>query len=296
VSARAGRWRLVAALAAAAAGNATAQPPPRTSLLPELPASVRVAGLAGAGVANIGYAGTVFENPSGLAPIRTLSIEAALYRRPDGSTYNMGAAAARVGAFNVGGGYQYLLYPSGGPVRDNVLSVGALTYRRGGLAVGGGLKYLSVEDAEGAIDRTVVKDLGVTLALFDIAALGLSWQNFGAQAVSGLPLPIPGSFHLGFSLNLIDTYTNGRLLALVESVWTEGRVQRTIWGLEGGAVIGGLGLIARVGHGRQPAGSGFSRTAFGGGILIGAARVDYAYRASAVGDPVTHLFGLRWTR
>lgn len=276
-------------------GTAAAQQP-RGSLLPELPASVRVAGLAGAGVANIGYAGTVFENPSGLAPIRTLSIEAALYRRPDGSTYNMGAAAVRVGRFNLGGGYQYLLYPRGAPIRDNVLSVGALTYRRGGLAAGAGLKYLSVEDAGGHIDRTIVKDVGVTLALFDIAALGLSWQNFGAQAVSGQELPIPGAFHLGFSLNLIDTYTNGRLLALVESVWTEGQPQRTLWGLEGGAVVGGLGLIARVGYGRQPAGSGLSRTALGGGILIGAARLDYAYRASAVGEPVTHLFGVRWTR
>ena len=47
-------------------------------IIHDLPASVRVAGLAGAGVANIGYAGTVFENPSGLAPIRTLSMEAAL--------------------------------------------------------------------------------------------------------------------------------------------------------------------------------------------------------------------------
>jgi len=269
---------------------------PQVSRLPALPASVRVAGLAGAGVANIGYAGTVFENPSGLAPIRTLSIEAALARRPDGSTYNMGAAAVRVGAFNIGGGYQYLLFPGGEPTRDNVLSVGALTWRRGGLAAGGGLKYLSVEDSAGTIDRTIVKDIGLTLALFDVAAVGLSWQNFGAQSVKGPTIPIPGAFHLGFSLNLIDTYTNGRLLALVETVWTEGQARRTILGLEGGAVVSGLGVIARVGHGAQPVGSGLSKTAFGGGVLLGAARVDYAYRASSHGEPVTHLFGLRWTR
>lgn len=268
---------------------------PQSSLLPDLPASVRVAGLAGAGVANIGYAGTVFENPSGLAPIRTLSIEAALWRRPDGSTFNMGAAAARLGAFNIGGGYQYLLYPEGEATRDNVLSVGALTWRRGGLAVGGGAKYLSVEDSSGRIDRTVAGDLGVTLALWDITALALSWQNLGARAVDGPEIPVPSSFHLGFSLNLIDTYSHGRLLFLLETAWTEGEARRTMVGLEGGAVVSGLGLIVRVGHGGQPAGSGLSKTAFGGGILPGNARIDYAYRASSAGDPVTHLFGVRWT-
>lgn len=289
------RAPLVAAAALVVAGAAGAQRP-QASLLPDLPASVRVAGLAGAGVANIGYAGTVFENPSGLAPIRTLSVEAALARRPDGSTYNMGAVAARLGAFNLGGGYQYLLYPAGEATRDNVLSVGAVTYRRGGLAVGGGAKYLSVEDSAGTIDRTVVRDVGLTLALWDITALAISWQNYGARSVKGPVIPVPGSFHIGFSLNLIDTYSNGRLLFLLETVWTQGEARRTIVGLEGGAVIRGLGVIARVGHGGQPAGSGLTKTAFGGGVLLGDIRLDYAYRASAVGDPVTHLFGLRWTR
>jgi hypothetical protein len=284
---------LAALLAVPVAGGAQRV---QTSLLPELPASTRVAGLAGAGVANIGYAGTVFENPSGLAPIRTLSIEAALYRRPDGATYNMGAAAVRIGAFNLGGGYQYLLYPRDSETRDNVLSVGALTWRRGGLALGGGLKYLSVEDSSGVIDRTIVKDLGLTLALFDVAAVGLSWQNFGADALKGPEIPVPASVHLGFAFNLIDTYTSGRLLALVETTWTEDQSRRTLLGLEGGAVISGLGLIVRVGHGAQPPGSGYAKTAFGGGVLLGAARLDYAYRGSAHGGRPTHLFGLRWTR
>jgi hypothetical protein len=269
---------------------------PQVSELPGLPASVRVAGLAGAGVANIGHAGIVFDNPSGLAPIRTLSVEAALARRPDGSTYTMGAAAARLGAFNLGGGYRYLRSPAGEATRDNVMSVGALTWRRGGLAVGGGLKYLSVEDSAGAIDRTIARDFGVTMALWDITALAISWQNYGARAIQGPEIPVPGSFHLGFSLNLIDTYSHGRLLLLLETVWTRGEERRTIVGLEGGAVVKGLGLIARVGHGAQPAGSGFSRTAFGGGVLLGNARFDYAYRAGRAGDPVTHLFGVRWTR
>lgn len=282
-------------LVAGGAPGAAGQSRPVT-VVHELPASVRVAGLAGAGVANIGYAGTVFENPSGLAPIRTLSFEAALARPPAGATYGMAAVAARVGTFNLGGGAQYYRYRGGGPVRDNVLSVGAVTWRRGGLALGGGLKYLSVEDSSGTIDRTVVRDLGVTVALFDVAAMGLSWQNYGATALQGQPIAIPGSFHLGFAVNLIDTYDSGRLLALVETTWTSGEPRRTILGLEGGAVISGLGLIARVGHGAQASSTGYSRTAFGGGLVLGAARIDYAYRGSATGGRPTHLFGVRWTR
>jgi len=230
-------------------------------------------------------------NPRSCKPV-----EAALSRPPGGSTYGMFAAAARVGAFNLGGGTQYLRFAAGTPTRDNTLSVGAVTWRRGGLAVGGGLKYLSVEDSAGTIARTLVRDLGVTLALFDVAALGLSWQNRGASALSGPTIPIPGSFHLGVALNLIDTYTSGRLLALVETAWTSGEPRRTVIGLEGGAVISGVGLIARIGHGAQSPATEYGKTAWGGGILLGAARIDYAYRRSASGGTPTHLFGVRWTR
>ena len=55
-----------------------------------------------------------------------------------------------------------------------------------------------------------------------------------------------------------------------ETAWTHGEPRRTVLGLEGGAVIRGLGLIARVGHGAQAPSTGYSKTAVGGGILIGA--------------------------
>jgi hypothetical protein len=102
---------------------------------------------------------------------------------------------------------------------------------------------------------------------------------------------------LGLSLNLLDTYSNGRLLGTVETIWTEGARPRTVVGLEGGAVFYGLGLIARIGTGGQPSDPGgpFSRTAYGGGLVLGRARLDYAYqRRSPLGRSV-HLFGFRWT-
>jgi hypothetical protein len=261
------------------------------------PANVRSAGLAGAGVAMTGYAGSVFNNPSGLAPIRSLSLEASLARLPDRSTYTMGAAAARIGRFNLGGGYQYLRLPRGHPVYDNLSWVGTGVYRRGGISLGTSAKYVSLEDSAGVITRSMTTDLGATVALFDIAALALSVHNVGDWAISNGGLTLPRSWHLGFSFNLLDTYSNGRLLATIEAVWAGNDRRRTVLGLEAGAVFYGVGLVARIGHGGQPADltGGFSKTTYGGSVVLGRARVDYAFQERSVLGRDVHLFGVRWT-
>ena len=261
------------------------------------PASVRTAGLAGAGVAMTGYAGSVFNNPSGLAPIRSLSLEASVAPLPDRSTYLMGAAAVRVGHYNVGGGYQYLRFPKGGPVYDNLSWVGTGVYRKGGIALGTSAKYVSVEDSSGVITRSATTDVGATVALFDIAALALAVHNLGDWAVSNGGLALPRSWHLGFSFNLLDTYSNGRLLATVETVWADGQRRRTVVGLEAGAVFAGVGVVGRIGHGDQPGDlSGtLSRTSYGGSLVLGRARVDYAYQKRTPFGQRVHLVGVRWT-
>jgi hypothetical protein len=286
----------LAVVALAATESAAAQLRPVPSIL-SYPANVRSAGLAGAGVAMTGYAGSVFNNPSGLAPIRSLSLEASVAPLPDRSTYAMGAAAVRVGRYNLGGGYQYLRFPEGHPVSDNVTWVGTGVYRKGGIAFGTSAKYVSVEDSAGTTVRSATTDVGATVALFDIAALALAVHNLGDWAVSNGGLELPRSWHLGFSFNLLDTYSNGRLLATVEGVWTEGQRRRTVVGLEAGAVIRGVGLVARIGHGGQPgdvAGT-LSKTAYGGSVVIGRARVDYAYQDRTPFGRQVHLVGVRWT-
>ncbi|MFZ5624616.1 MAG: hypothetical protein ACOY71_09345 [Gemmatimonadota bacterium] len=261
-----------------------------------VPASVRSAGLAGAGVAVIGYAGSVFNNPSGIALIRYLSVEAGASQLPDRTTYLMGAGALRIGPIDVGGGYQYLNFSDTASVRDNILWVGTLVYRRGLTALGGSLKYVSVEDTTGQIFRTVTGDLGVTLAFFDIAALALSVQNIAPQAVSGPRLELPRSTHLGFTLNFVDPQAEQwRLLATVEGIWTAGQRGRTVAGIEGGVVLGAVGLVGRMGYGNQPEGFPATRTTYGAGIVLGQVRIDYAYQGkNAFGNNV-HWVGVRWT-
>ena len=96
-------------------------------------------------------------------------------------------------------------------------------------------------------------------------------------------------------MNLIDTYSNGRLLGTVETVWTSGDRRRTIIGAEAGVVFRGVGLVGRIGVGGQPAASGVGRTSYGGSVVLSRARIDYAYqRRSAIGRSV-HLIGLSWT-
>lgn len=283
-------------IALVSASSLSAQPRPVPNLL-AFPANVRAAALAGAGVAMIGYAGSVFNNPSGLAPIRSLSVEAAVARLPDRSTYTMGAGAIRVAQFNLGGGYQYLRFPTGGPIYDNVTFAGAVVYRLGGISLGANGKYLSLEDSARTITRSMTTDLSATVAFFDIAALALSVQNVGDWAISRGGLALPRSAHLGFSLNLLDTYSNGRLLATIETIWTRGTERRTVLGAEAGLVFRGLGLVARVGTGGEPGTpiNPFSTTTYGGGIVAGRARVDYAFqKRSALGRSV-HLVGVRWT-
>ena len=279
-----------------APGRLAAQTRPVPVIL-GFPSSVQAAGLAGAGVGLPGYAGAIFVNPAGIAPIRILSVEAGFSRRPDRSTYAMAAAATRVGPLNLGAGGRYLLFSADSATYDNLSWVGAVVYRHGGLAFGASGKYVAVGERDGPVTRSLAADLAVQVAFFDIAALALSAQNLGQVGLSGAGLELPASLHLGASLNLLDTYSNGRLLAMVETVWSAGQHGSTRVGLEAGGVLSGLGIVARAGTGPQPGlvGGLLSSTTFGGSILLGKARLDYAFqRRSALGRNV-HLFGARWT-
>jgi hypothetical protein len=269
---------------------AAAQAPAVT--LPVVPTSARIAGLGGADVAMIGYAGSIFDNPAGLAPIRLLSLEATYTRFDETSRYFMGAVAARAGPVNVGAGTRYLRFEEDQPLRDNLEMVGAVTLRTRGVALGMSLDYVSVEDSGGTTFRTMTGDAALTVAFFDIAALAVSFQNVARAALSGPALEVRPGTSVGFSLNLIDTYSHGRLLATVQRSWSEGG--RTHFGVEGGAVFYGVGIVARAGTSPIPPGSPFNRAAFGGSVVLPRGALDYAYLDRPGRGPL-HVVGLRWT-
>lgn len=284
-----------AVLLALTAAQAAAQRPAPAPILPDLPASVRIAGLAGVGVAVPGYAGAIFDNPSASGPIRALSLEGAYARLPDDGWYGTVAGAVRGGAFNLGGGIRYLRNGSSNPVADNVSWMVAPVYRSRGVATGASIHYLSVEDSSGKVYRSLGSDLGFTVAFFDIAAIGLAFHNLARYPLDGPTVDLPASTHLGFSLNLIDTWSQGRLLATVETVWQQGSAHRTVVGLEGGVVVHGVGVVGRVGLGRLPGRSDVGRTSWGASLILGRTRLDYAYQWKSVLGKRLHLFGARWT-
>lgn len=289
---RAARVAGMVVLAVPLGGQAV--PPPRP-VLADVPASVRSAGLAGAATALPGYAAVVFDNPSAIGPIRILSIEGAYARGSDDLWYATAAAVARTGPVNIGGGYRYLRFDDGGAVQDNLLATFATTWRKGGAYLGAAGKYVSVEDSAGTVFRTLSQDVGVTFAFFEIAALGLSVQNLSPASLDGPTLDLPTTTHLGFSLNLIDSYSKGRLLLVTESVWTEGDDRRTVLGVEVGAVFGGVGVVGRLGTGRQSRVGDDDATTYGGSLVLSRARLDYAYqRRNAIARRV-HSVGVRWT-
>lgn len=258
-----------------------------------LPPSVRSAGLGGAAAAMIGYAGSVFANPAGIAPVRILSLEGAAARYDSVSTFFSGAAAFRAGRFNVGGGIRYLNYDEGQELRDNYEGDAALSLRWKGVAWALGAGYFSIEDTTGAVSRTMTAGGAVTVYFFDIAALGISARNLGDWTVTGHALEVPDEVRLGFSLNLVDTYSNWRLLATVERAWFGGNGE-TSAGLEGGAVIKGVGIVLRAGVAGRHRGSPYSPGALGGSLVLGRAAIDYAYLERHEHTPL-HLFGIRWT-
>ncbi|MEP7325148.1 MAG: hypothetical protein ABI836_04295, partial [Gemmatimonadota bacterium] len=271
------RWQwLLAGLPGIAICPCLAQQSPRPPLVLSLPGSVRQAGLAGAGTALIGDAGSVFSNPAGLAPIKYLSVEGGFSLYPDGTRQGSASAGLRLGPMHVGGGGSYLQFNDSASVRSNLMWVGTLGYRFGLISLGSSAKYVASEDSSGHVDRGFTQDIGVAMALFDISSIGFSVQNVGNHRLSEVSLTLPTTYRLGFMLNFTDPQTTARLLGTIETIWTRDEDRRTVLGFEAGLVVSGVGLVVRVGHGGQPPASGQSKWTYGGGVLLGRLRFDYA--------------------
>ncbi|MBI4541837.1 MAG: hypothetical protein HY705_02270 [Gemmatimonadetes bacterium] len=292
-----------------------------TALL-EVPGTARAVGLGGAYAAVVGDEGSVFVNPAGLAPIRRVAIGASYERAEAGVTLSTGAAALRVGKFHVALGLVYrdfgsdsAIVPQGAAAAGraaaaadlekayDMLAVGALAYRRGLLSVGGSVKYLrervGTDQPSGFVASGVGLDAGAAAAFFDIAALGIVMQNIGGgdlRTSSQKLEPLPRATRVGFTLNIIDPQGARRLLVTTE--WIAPRGGDTYWafGLEGGIVSRGFGVLGRAGVTSGRAESDRRPLVLGGGIVVRSFRLDYGYRDSEAEGGPTHRFGVRWAR
>jgi hypothetical protein len=283
------------------------------SVLPELAGSTRSAGLGGAGVALIGDAGALFANPAGIAAVRHVAVEASLEPYLAGSTYSTAAVALHAGHIAWGFGAQALDYgseplivpdssaggrrgiPTGGTfTAADLLGTAGVVYRRGFLALGGAMKYARMQIGDWSADAWG-GDVGLAVAVFDIAALGVSVQNLGGDfGASGQGARLPRRTRAGLTMNYVDPQGTYRLLTTVEGQWPAGASARLATGVEGGVVAHGVGLVGRVGFVTRSPTSAASRWSVGGGVELRRLHVDYAYQAFDLVGGGTHRFGIRW--
>lgn len=275
------------------------------------PASVRAAALGGAGAALLGDAASLFASPAGLALVRNVALEASYHGAPFDAYQATGALAIRMGQLDLGAGLQYFDYgsepevipdpatggvtglPTGASVAGReFLAAGTLTYRFGLLAVGGTIKAVGQQVSD-LTDRGVTGDLGIALAVFDIAAFGLAVQNIGGNWEDDSELTLPGLTRLGFTMNYVDPQESYRLLSTVELQWPEAAGTRVLAGIEGGIVVNGVGVLLRGAYATRPSGADLSHFVGGGSVTTGGLTVDYAFTPMALLDGGEHRIGMR---
>lgn len=300
---------VIALLLAAWSGRLAAQS--EGSVLTTLPGSTRSAALGGAGAALVGDAGAMFANPAGIATIRHLGLEGSFEPYLAGTAVSSAALALRVGRWTWGFGAQALDYrsepeiipdpatggrrgmPTGATFHPyEALAATALVYRLGFIALGVTAKY-NRQQIGSAVSDAWAGDAGLAIAVFDIMALGVSVQNLGGDLGAGALLP--RRTRAGLTLNYTDPQGTFRLLTTLEGQWDRDRPAVLIQGVEAGIVTSGVGLVGRVGYATHAAVTDASHFTFGGGVVLGALGMDYAFQGYAALGGGTHRVGLRWT-
>ncbi len=276
-----------------------------------LPGSTRSAGLGGAGAAIVGDAGAIFSNPAGIATVRHIAVEGSYEPYLGGATLSSAAFAIRLQRFDLGAGVQALDYgtepeivpdpatggrtgmPTGNTFRStDLLGVGTIVYRSGLIAVGVSGKYVR-QQIGGWSANGWAGDGGLTIAVFDILAFGVSVQNVGGAVGNGAVLP--HRTRAGFTMNYADPQGTYRLLTTLEGQWLVGGKPAFVAGVEGGVVTRGVGLVARLGYAASRPANDASPLSFGAGVELGRLHFDYAYQNYDVLGGGLSRIGVRWT-
>ncbi len=266
----------------------------------------------------VGDVGSVFVNPAGMAPIRHVALGASVDQGLLGARLGSAAAALRVGRFTLGVGLLYLDFggdsvivpdPAFGGDRGiatgglitayNALAVGAAAYRRGIFSFGANVKALREYVGDGSPSaytaEGITGNIGVAVAIFDIAALGVVAENVGGtMRSSGRRLDLPRTVRAGFTLNFVDPQGTGRLLTTFDHVAPPGGDSYWAIGAEGGFVSAGVGILGRVGVASGRAATDRGAVSYGGGLVIRSVALDYTFQEYRTAGAGTHRFGVRW--
>ena len=310
------------ALAGGGARAALAQATGTTAgALLAIPATARSLALGGAYTAVVGDEGNIFVNPAGLAGISHAALGISYEQYLFDSYLVSGGMAFRSGQLDLGlgvemldfgqdtvyrpdplfGGTRGIADPGGAMVGAyNAAAVGAAAWRLGMFSLGGSVKYLkehmSIPDTTLYDASGYGFDVGGAFAFFDIAAFGVVVQNLGPalKTNTGAAAPLPRTVRAGFSLNVVDPQGTPRLMLVGDWVSPRGAKAYWIFGVEGGIVTGGVGLLGRAGIATGQAPSDRKSLSLGGGLVYHNLRLDYAYQGFSTLGTATQRFGLRW--
>jgi hypothetical protein len=313
------RCGLLAAALVLRAGALGAQAGGSGGVLLQLPATAREMALGGAYTAVIGDAGALFVNPAGLAPVKRNAVAVSHERYLLGTTLTSAALAVRISKFDLGVGVHLLDFggdsavvpdPAFGGDRGlttgatigayHALGIGTVTYRRGllsaGVSVKGLREHVGVDGDPASNVSAVAVDVGLVAAFFDIAAIGVVAQNLGGDIRGGtaVPSPLPRTVRVGYMLNVWDPQGVPRLMVTAEWVGVSRARDHWAFGVEGGVVSGGVGLLGRLGAVSGRRDSDRSPLTAGGGIVFHGFRLDYAYQALRALGGGTHRFTAGW--
>jgi hypothetical protein len=262
-----------------------------------------MAAMGGVGVAVLGDAAAIFDNPAGIAPVRHVSLEASFEPYLAGTNYTSAAVALRLGQFNWGFGGQALDYgtepvvvggtPTGEQIHPvDVLGTSALVYRRGIFALGGGATF--ARQQVGVNPQSAwAGNVGLGMDVFEILEFGVSVLNLGGAFPDGSTLG--RRTRAGFTTNYVNPQATYHWLATIEGEWPDGAPAELLVGVEGGLGSRSVGVTGRIGYVTRSPTSAESRWSVGGGLRVGKVDIDYAYQAyDLVGGP-THRVGMRWS-
>ncbi len=182
----------------------------------------------------------------------------------------------------------------------HLLGVGAVAYRRGLLSFGVSLKALRERIGDGSPSaytlNAVTGDLSLTVALFDITAIGVAVQNVGGAVSSTGTVEgrLPRTTRVGWAINLVDPEGTQRVLMTSDWVAPPGGDSYWNFGVEAGAVSRGVGVFGRAGVVLGRAASERRPFSYGAGIQVRGLRLDYAVQTYRTAPAPTRRIGIRW--
>lgn len=281
-----------------------------------MPVGARPVALGDAYTAVEGDELSVFYNPGGLASVRRLSLGASYQSYISDSRLVTLSGAIPLGPGILGLGVNSLDYGSvkeivedptfggqtGKPTGREVgasefLAVAGYGVRpRRGVGVGLAARLVRSEIA-GTAGTAVAADLGLRVAPWGKRgpSFGASLLNVGTDVkLAGRSDPLPRTFRAGAALQVGDPVGGLGGLATVDLITVRGGATRLGLGLEVGRSFGDVRLMGRLGASTTTADESLANAlTFGGGLEVGAFRLDYAYLGFDVFG-ATHRFGLSW--